>query len=446
MCRGVRLSISGPYRLAGFVVVASLLTAPAATRASKGDGPLTTARKSAIVERVATAVTDHYVDPGVAVEMARLLRSNLEGGQYDDIENLADLCSRLTADLRSVSDDLHLRVTPFGGGEVESGEPDPQERRRRLLTSWQKENFGFRQVALLDGNLGYIDLRGFYDAHAGGPTAVAAMGLVAHCDALIIDLRANTGGQPSMIELLSSFLFDDPTHLGSFYKREGESIQQFWTQAYVPGPRLADVPVYVLVSAHTFSAAEAFAYDLKHLGRAVIVGETTGGGAHPQAQYDFPDESVSVNMPYGKAINPVTGTNWEGVGVQPDVAVPANEALEVARIQALEVLLANAVDEGERHALRMVKAEAEARLRPVDLPDEVLRSYVGSYERGIAVTVDRGSLRVLGYVLTPMGDDRFMVTEGDEQVQFDRDEGGRISGFTVLFRDGRSVGFAKLDD
>jgi len=412
----------------------------------KDNGSLTKPGRSAIVDRVATAVTEHYVDEGVAVEMARLLRSSLEDGQYDGIENLADLCSRLTADLRSVSDDRHLRVAPFNGGEVESGEPDPQEIRRRMLTSWQQENFGFRQVSLLDGNLGYIDLRGFYDAHAGGPTAAAAMGLVAHCDALIIDLRANTGGQPSMIQLLGSFLFDDPTHLGSFYKREGESIQQFWTQAWVPGPRLTDVPVYVLVSAHTFSAAEAFAYDLKHLGRVVIVGEKTGGGAHPQAQYDFPDESVSVNIPYGKAINPVTGTNWEGVGVQPDVAVPATEALEVAQIEALKVLLTNAIDEGERHALGMIKEEAEARLRPVDLPDELLRSYVGSYERGIAVTIDRGSLRVLNYVLTPMGDDRFMVTQGDEQVQFDRDKGGQIAGFTVLFRDGRSIGFARLED
>jgi hypothetical protein len=428
------------------VLVALSLTAPAVVRASPDDGPLTASGKSAIVERVASAVTEHYVDAGAAVEMARLLRSSLEDGRYDDIDDLADLCSALTADLRSVSDDRHLRVAPFRGGEVENGEPDPRERRSRLLTTWQRENFGFRQVSLLDGNLGYIDLRGFYDAHAGGPTAVAAMGLVAHCDALIVDLRANTGGQPSMIQLLCSFLFDDSTHLGSFYRRKGESIQQFWTQAHVPGPRLADVPVYVLVGAHTFSAAEAFAYDLKHLGRAVIVGETTGGGAHPQAQYDFPDESVSVNIPYGKAVNPVTGTNWEGVGVTPDVAVPAAEALEVARIEALEILLADAVDEGERHALRMIQKEAEARLRPVDLPDELLRSYVGSYERGIAVTVDRGSLRVLHYVLAPMGDDRFMVTQGDEQVQFDRDEGGRVTGFSVLFRDGRSIGFARLDD
>lgn len=179
----------------------------------------------------------------------------------------------------------------------------------------------------------HLKLRCFADAGAAGATAIAAMNFLGGSDALIFDLRANGGGTPSMISSCSSYLFE-PTHLNSFYIRKEDETKQFWTQAYVPGPRLAKVPVFVLTSSRTFSGAEEFSYNLKNTKRGTIVGETTGGGAHPVRGYKVEGYDVTVAVPFGRAINPISGTNWEGKGVEPDIAVPADQALDVAYAKA----------------------------------------------------------------------------------------------------------------
>ena len=143
-------------------------------------------------------------------------------------------------------------------------------------------NFGFEKVERLKGNVGYIDLRGFTPAEFSAETIVAAMNFVANTDALIFDLRQNGGGDPATVALLSSYLFGpEPVHLNSLYWREGDTTHQWWTLPFVPGKRYAGKDVYVLTSKRTFSAAEEFTYNLKNLKRATIIGETTGGGAHP---------------------------------------------------------------------------------------------------------------------------------------------------------------------
>ncbi|MBL8220228.1 MAG: S41 family peptidase, partial [Bryobacterales bacterium] len=175
----------------------------------------------------------------------------------------------------------------------------------------------------------------FFPAALGAETAVAAMNLLANCDALIVDVRRNGGGDPAMVALLSSYLFDDVTHLNDLYFRPADSTRQWWTLPFVPGKKLAGKPVYVLTSNRTFSAAEEFTYNLKNLKRATIVGETTGGGAHPGGM-----SRVSTHfrafIPTGRAINPVSKTNWEGTGVSPDVAVNQEAALKTAHLMAVK--------------------------------------------------------------------------------------------------------------
>jgi C-terminal processing protease CtpA/Prc len=161
------------------------------------------------------------------------------------------------------------------------------------------------------------------------------MNLLAHTDALIIDLRKNTGGSPTMIALLSTFLFGpEPVHLNSFYDRSGDKTSQTWTLPYVPGQRTPDKPVFVLTSNRTFSAAEEFTYNLKNLKRATIIGEKTGGGAHPGGDISVTPH-FRVFVPVGRAINPISGTNWEGTGIEPDIAVPEAGALDYAYRLAL---------------------------------------------------------------------------------------------------------------
>jgi C-terminal processing protease CtpA/Prc len=203
----------------------------------------------------------------------------------------------------------------------------------------EHDNCAFDKVEILPNNIGYIKFDGFMDASFCGPTVNAAMTFVAHTDALIFDIRDNGGGQPDMVTLIASYLFDHRTHLIDIYNRKEDSTTQNWTLSWLPGPRMPTQPVYVLTSAHTFSGAEEFAFDLKTQKRATIIGETTGGGAHPVSGHPVADYFM-IGVPFAKSLDPVTKTNWEGTGVEPDVKVPADQALATAEKLANEKIAA----------------------------------------------------------------------------------------------------------
>ncbi|MHC4216165.1 MAG: S41 family peptidase [Planctomycetota bacterium] len=407
---------------------------------------LTDEKREAIVKKVSEVVTEYYIFPEVAKTIDTFLMNKLNSGDYDEYSNVSELAYELTKDLRASSDDLHFRVSVYQEEQSEESAPDPEALRRQRLLRRQKDNFGFHKVELLDGNIGLIEISGLYGAQEAGRTAVAAMNLLAYCDALIIDLRENTGGQPSMTQLICSYFFDKSEHLGSFYIRKGEITNQFWTHAFVPGPRLTDIPVLILVSNNTVSAAEGFAYDLKHMKRATVIGEVTAGGAHPQAPHEFPEESIVVHVPYGRALNPVTESNWEGTGVAPDISVPASEALKVAHIEALKRLRQVEIDDNVKNGYAMIMEEVEVKHNPVILSERILLTYTGRYSRGVEVKLLDGSLNVLGYILIPMGNDKFMIENGDEQVLFAKTATGSYSELIVLFRDNSRVSFKRLDD
>lgn len=195
-------------------------------------------------------------------------------------------------------------------------------------------------------------------------TAAAAMTFLAGTEALLIDLRNNGGGEPEMVALLSSYLFDKPVHLNDIYSRTENKTQEYWTRAGVAGKRYGESKdVYVLTSRRTFSAAEEFTYNLKNLKRATIVGETTGGGAHPVMPVRLHDH-FRIMAPFARAINPITKTNWEGTGVKPDIETPASQALQTAHVAALKSVLAKTTEPQEREqlqqALAIVQREIEA--------------------------------------------------------------------------------------
>jgi C-terminal processing protease CtpA/Prc len=189
-------------------------------------------------------------------------------------------------------------------------------------------NCGFERAEHLPPNIGYLKFNTFADVAVCAPTAIAAMNFVADSDALILDLRDNNGGG-EMASLIASYLFPAPTHLMDNYDRSSNTTVQDWTWAYVPGKRFVGKPVFVLTSSATFSAAEAFSYALQTVKRATLVGEATGGGAHMVKQRRI-DEHFTLVVPFARSISPITHTNWEGTGVEPDVKVPAAEALTEA--------------------------------------------------------------------------------------------------------------------
>jgi C-terminal processing protease CtpA/Prc len=197
------------------------------------------------------------------------------------------------------------------------------------------DNFGIHRVERLDGNIGYLDLRRVPLPENAGPAISAAMELVSGTYALIIDLRFNGGGSPHGVAFWCSYLLaEEPVHLNDIFHADTGETHQFWSLPYLPGSRYLDRPVYVLTSSRTFSGGEDFAYTLQALHRAELIGETTGGGAHPTRPFPI-SAAVHIAIPFARSISPVTGTNWQGTGVIPDTPVPGDEAYNVAYGKAL---------------------------------------------------------------------------------------------------------------
>jgi hypothetical protein len=337
-------------------------------RADQPDTAVDAARRARLLEGTIGALNRSYVFPEVAKKMEAALRTKDQAGGYAALESGAAFARTLTEDLRAVSQDRHLRVLysfdplPPDRDPTAAPSADEQRRERDFLRSI---NYGFDKVERLPGNIGYIELRSFTSPELAGATASAAMTFVADTDALIVDLRRNGGGDPAMVAYLSSYLFDKRTHLNDLYWRERNRTDEFWTRDDVPGKRFGQAkPVYVLTSKRTFSGAEEFSYNLKNLKRATLVGETTGGGAHPGGPRRI-DDHFAVWVPGGRAISPITKTNWEGTGVAPDVEAPAERALDLAQALALKALLARA--EGPQKAAlqrRLDELDAGAAARP----------------------------------------------------------------------------------
>jgi hypothetical protein len=297
------------------------------------------ATRREIVEAAIAIVRSRYVFPDRAAQAAAEVEARLAAGEYDDLGE-PELAERLTSHLYTVCADKHLRV--HAHPERMRRLPAPVDRdkdRQEMRAIGQLDNFGIHRVERLDGNVGYIDLRRVALPQNAGASIAAAMELVSGTYALIIDLRRNGGGSPDGVVFWCSYLFDGPgTHLNDIFEAETGETRQFWSVSYVPGSRYPDKPVYLLTSHETFSGGEDFCYTLQALGRAKLIGETTGGGAHPTRMQPV-SPTMSISVPFARSVNPVTGTNWEGTGVVPDVPVAAEEAYDVAYGMALRHVL-----------------------------------------------------------------------------------------------------------
>jgi peptidase S41-like protein len=298
------------------------------------DLKLDTALRTQVISDVLTNLDQFYISSETSKKMDESLRAHASNGDYNHITGGEEFASRLTADLVAVSHDKHLVV--FYNAYKLPADPPPQnydqvtEDRKAMA-----RDCGIRKVDILPNNVGYMKFDFFADPLACGKTAAAAITFLANTDAVIFDVRENSGGDPRMVTLVCSYFFDQPVHLEDFYDRASHKVGEDWTMRFVPGLRLGRKPAYVLTSGRTFSGAEEFAYDLKNLKRVTVVGERTAGGSHPVGPHKAGDHFV-VYVPDARPVSPVTGTDWEGTGVSPDVPVKADDALEAAERLAAE--------------------------------------------------------------------------------------------------------------
>lgn len=301
------------------------------------------ANRQKTIDAICKQITDHYIYPDAGAKMIQAVREHQEHGDYKAITDGNEFAEALSRDLRAVSHDQHLFVgyDPFVMPEQPDSGTGPHGPSRaeeaRFRTMLEHQNCTFSKVEILNHNVGYIKFDAFPPPEFCGPTVVAAMSFVAHADALIFDLRENHGGDPSMVDFMVSYLFRQPTHINDLTARDDNETHQYWTLPWVPGDRFIDKPVYVLTSHGTFSGGEEFTFDLKTQKRATIVGETTGGGAHPVRGMPA-GEHFTIGVPFARPINPVTKGDWEGTGVEPDVKVSAADALTTAEKLAADKL------------------------------------------------------------------------------------------------------------
>lgn len=304
----------------------------------QADMAIDAAQRQVVIDGVIRELRSSYVFPDQAKKVELALRQHQKRGTYDAITSAEKLSKTLSQHMQAVNNDKHLNI-------FYSEKPLPQENKDKKpsaeelaaeLADMKAQNFGIERVERLPFNIGYFALNGFMPAKAVANSMAAAMTLLSNTDALIIDLRKNGGGDANTVTLLASYFLDERTHMTDIYDRPSDRIEQMWSSDSVAGAHYGQKKdVYILTSKRTFSAAEDFSFALKNLKRVTIVGETTGGGAHPGGVARL-SEHFAMFVPSGRSMNPVTKLDWEGVGVAPDVSTSADDAMKTAQTAILK--------------------------------------------------------------------------------------------------------------
>lgn len=405
--------------------------------------PITAEMKKETVETLVKMLEEKYVIEATGKKMGDFLKEQLKNGEYYKITDAVEFSMRLTDDLRKISNDKHLGVM-FNPGQAKQLAEDKgnlEEDENRWNESLKKQNYGFRKVEILPGNIGYIDMTNFANPKFSKDAVASAMGFISNTEAIIFDMRYNGGGDPAGVQLICSYLFDgEPVHLNDLYYRPENKTEEYWTLKEVAGKKRPDVPVYVLTSNYTFSGAEEFTYNLKNLKRATIVGENTGGGANPGGPVAI-NENFVVFLPTGMAINPITKTNWEGTGIAPDVSVASNNALVQAQILAIENLSEAASNPQSKYVYDWLAGSLKAQLTKVSIDATTMQSYAGIYgDRTVSFEdgklfyqrKDRPKMEMIA-----MSEDTFMFKEtAFFRLKVVKDSAGNITEVNGLYENG----------
>jgi len=411
---------------------------------SQAQNQLTMVAKKDVVNNLCKSLLDNYVFEDTAINIKNSLLKSLANGLYDSITNPQEFAVRLTTDLRNIYDDKHLSIIfdpKMQENLADTSKLKEEEKRKQNRVAYAQENFGFKKVEILDGNIGYIYFDRFFGFNDESKERVnSAFSFLKYANALIIDVRNNGGGSPDMDEYISSFLLQPKTQLSSFYERRNDSMELSYTyQPDIP-VSFASKPIYILVNRRTFSAAETFAYDLQHLHRATIIGETTGGGAHAVQPIDISNGFFGF-IPYARAINPITKTNWEAVGVKPDVNAISDNAEEAAILIYYDYEIANLKDSDKIKKIQWAKTILDAKIHPYQIDTSILKNYTGKFGDEI-FSYNAGALYARAKKgnpsrLIPLSQTSFKQIDIDYyKFEFLKNATGQVDGVLMTYDDG----------
>lgn len=413
---------------------------------------LTARKQRQVLDAICRKLEELYPVPESKKKTIAGIRKNQREGKYKNIVSPDVFARRVTVDLENLSQDKHLDLLydPSLAAEI-AKQKDASEvpMAASEAEQYRWENFGFRNLKILNGNVGYLDLRVFFAARYAGPVAVSAMGFFSGCAALIVDLRNNGGGWDDMVTLLAGFFVkgDEAKTVSISYSNLDKKYYASMISPYVPGKRLTNIPIYILISGSTASAAEAFTQILKHFNPQVtLVGENTAGAENPVEYVVIPHDFV-LKIPSWKRIYAFPGHGWERKGIPPDIPVKSSKALETAHMHALETMLRSARDKLAREKLQWGLEGIRAVAQPRIVDRRILKSYVGSYGKvhiqlpadGLTCQYKQGpEIRLL-----PITDAYFLL-EGrdDRRIRFIKKK-GKVTQLKYIYSDGYQAIYLK---
>lgn len=336
----------------------------------------------ALIDSLNTALFRNYIFPDKSARISGHLSERVKQKAYKNITDPTALATTIQRDINSVHFDRHLRMYYEPSFEAELRKPRPAPVIDEAAVARERAgNFSFTQVQILNGNIGYLAFTGFSSQVAvAKPTITAAFRFLSNTEALIIDLRKNGGGSPWMVKQIASYLVKDSMRLNDIYERRLDKTVQFWADPSLTDNTSLLMPVYILTSRETFSAAEDFTYALQAARRAVVVGDTTGGGAHPTGPVPL-GQGFVADIPMARSLNYITGTDWEGTGVLPDHPCAADEALLQAQQLILSKKLAVAGSEVERQRTNWLLRALQVHDYDNSIDPGILQAYTGDYDR-----------------------------------------------------------------
>lgn len=414
------------------------------TSSIQEDKIITQEEQKEVIESVCEKLEKFYAFHEVGLKTSQSIGKNFREGKYFDYKIRNEFVRQLNKDLAKISNDSHLEISYNPEMAARMREQEATCEKKPFAALWADvyrwQNFGFKECKILDGNIGYMDLRVFVPAKYAGTTAVAVMNFFSNCNALVIDLRKNGGGWDTMVSFLASYFFDtdDPVLFSVSTSTLDDSYYSSMTSTCVPGKLLSDIPLYILTSGCTASAAEAFANIMKHLSdKTTLVGENTSGAEHPADRVVICDEFI-LKIPCFRRIYSAFNSSWEGVGVKPDIEASADTALYTAHMDALNKLMEKEDDEKRRDKYQWAIDGVRAIKEPALVASAILKSYEGKYGKK-AIYYEKGELfyefkDVLSKRrLVPISDNYFLIENSDDfRIRFVKEK-DTVWGFEEIF-------------
>jgi hypothetical protein len=425
--------------------------------AQKSDRVITTEEQKTILDKAFVLLKANYIFPNTVNVMEREIYKKLSTGAYAKFTSVEDFLKNINADLERSGNDRHIdifydpsRVKQIDA-EAKNEDSKPVYDPRFLLRA-KYENYMVRKAERLEGNVGYLKFNAFVDPELSKPTLTAAMNFISNSSALIIDLRQNGGGDSRTLSFLLNYFLPDSTLVSQRRSRMNKEIRNMYIEKDPAVKKIAkDVPVYILTSKRTSSAAEAFAYTLQAFKRGIVVGDTTNGEANPGYLFSL-NKEMYMMIPAFESTNAVTKTNWQGKGVVPDIKLAADKAHLMAQAKAYEQLATTTGVAENKIMYEWMATGLLAEVAPFSVSENDLKLFAGNYADNLQISFADGKLfheRTSGTngkrKMIPIKENLFGV-EGYPffRVHFVKNARGQVTALQGLYDDGKNDESKKL--